>query len=197
MMEDARSDMRTAAAADSDAVMAQQQSYFSEVHTEDDKRNGAGMRNGPETEGNGSGGHERGSEEAPQEGCLTLGPFWPGPLFHPGFVGDVLEEVYRSTAAAAAAAAARTTTSTPPSIPREEGAGLTPPPSSPLPGPNDRPSRTPRAAPSTLPLSLASRGQLVFLLEGLSGELPDCPLYYSLPDVAADRRDGGGDAAAD
>ncbi|CAN0561270.1 unnamed protein product, partial [Ectocarpus sp. 12 AP-2014] len=101
-MEDARSDPRTAAAADSDAVMAQQQSCFPEVHTKGDKGNGAGMRSGPETEGNGSGCHERGSEEAPQEGCLTLGPFWPGPLFHPGFVGDVLEEVYRSTAATAA-----------------------------------------------------------------------------------------------
>ncbi|CAN0556128.1 unnamed protein product, partial [Ectocarpus sp. 12 AP-2014] len=173
MMEDARSDTRTAAAAaaDSDAVMAQQQSCFPEVHTKGDKRNGAGMRNGPETERNGSGCHEQGSEEAPQEGCLTLGPFWPGPLFHPGFVGDVLEEVYRSTATTvaaatatstatiptppAAAAAARTTTRTPPSIPREEGAGLTPPSSSPFPGPNDRPSRTPRAAPPTLPLSLA------------------------------------------
>ncbi|CAN0543049.1 unnamed protein product, partial [Ectocarpus sp. 8 AP-2014] len=107
MMEDARSDTRTAAAAaaaaDSDAVMAQQQSCFPEVHTKGGKRNGAGMRNAPEMEGNGSEGHERGPEEATQEGCLTLGPFWPGPLFHPGFVGDVLKEIYHSTAATAAA----------------------------------------------------------------------------------------------
>ncbi|CBJ32227.1 N2,N2-dimethylguanosine tRNA methyltransferase [Ectocarpus siliculosus] len=74
MMEDARSDTWAAAAADSDAViMARQQSCFPEVHTKGDKRNGAGMWNGPEMERNGSGGHERGPEEATRRGLRGSG----------------------------------------------------------------------------------------------------------------------------
>lgn len=34
------------------------------------------------------------------------------------------------------------------------------------------------------PLKLSSRRQLIFLLEALEGELVDCPLFYSLTDVA-------------
>ena len=34
------------------------------------------------------------------------------------------------------------------------------------------------------PLTLSSRRQLIFLLEAVTGELADCPLFYSLTDVA-------------
>lgn len=35
------------------------------------------------------------------------------------------------------------------------------------------------------PVGVSTRRQLRFLLESLSAELEDCPLFYSLPDVAA------------
>ncbi|CAN0305089.1 unnamed protein product, partial [Laminaria digitata] len=43
---------------------------------------------------------------------------------------------------------------------------------------------------ATETVTLSSRAQLIFLLEALSEELVDCPLFYSLKDVA-DYRGGG------
>ena len=144
-----------------------------------------------------------------EEEETTLGPFWPGPLFLRGFVDAVLEEVRLSqksdwksleiVSTLPASADVRTTISpkafveTPgPSKASNRGKEC-------IKAGQDLSSNAEKDGGKTLqvtplasttitaetPLVLASRGQLVFLLDTIARELVDCPLFYSLADVAA------------
>ncbi|CAM9840491.1 unnamed protein product, partial [Scytosiphon promiscuus] len=145
------------------------------VETDTDKKKRSDTRIGPQ-EGDGRGRglnpgtSSTGNADSREEG-LALGPFWPGRLFDPGFVDDVLAEIYRSSASPAAAPAPA-----PAPAPIPPPAGVATGRSSSLAGS--------AGADREAPLALSTKGQLVFLLEALSEELPDCPLFYSLPDVA-------------
>lgn len=103
ILENGTENIPAAGKASGDTLFRQEPEVSSENGLENDLENSpAGCRTEVSS--------EKGGEEDPSAGCsavqgrecLTLGPFWRGPLFHPDFLADTLSEVKLSRGGSAA-----------------------------------------------------------------------------------------------